>query len=100
MTDESFDPEKHIGESVTFRGTAHNAAAGAIVTVGAAPPIYVDGLDEWSEDVEGKSIEITGVLRLQESDMPAPAPGQAPMHGVADDTFVLDGADWMLIDQD
>jgi hypothetical protein len=95
MDEESFEPGEHLGESVTLRGTARTAAAGAIVSV-AGEPVYVDGLDRWSEEVEGKSIEVTGVLRLRESGLPAPPEGEAPMHGLVDDTFVLDDAEWVL----
>ena len=92
----SFDPGKHIGESVTFRGTARTAAAGAIVSVGGGMPVYIDRLDSWSKEVEGRPIEVTGVLRLRESEVPSPPPGGIPRHGLDTETFVLDEAEWVL----
>jgi hypothetical protein len=59
----SFDADEHIGETVTVRGAAHTAAAGAMVAVDDNPPIYVVGLTEWSEELEGKPVEVTGVLK-------------------------------------
>jgi hypothetical protein len=100
MTDASFDPEEHVGESVTFRGTAWNAAAGATVAVpGTNRPVYIGGLDSWSDELEGKAVEVSGVLRLREADVPPPQEGDLPLHGLDTETFVLDGADWSATDE-
>jgi hypothetical protein len=95
VAEERFDPGKHIGEPVTFRGTALTAAAGAIVT-GAGRPVYVAGLERWDTELEGKPVEVSGVLRRQESELPAAAPGEPPAHGVGAARFMLDEARWAL----
>jgi hypothetical protein len=97
MADESFDPGAHVGQTVTFRGTAMTGAAGAIV-MAASEPVYVDGLEAWTEEAEGRAVEVSGVLRLRESGMPAPDPDGLPLHGIDEDTYVLDDAKWALID--
>ena len=95
MPDARFDPSEHVGESVTLRGTAWTAAAGATVSVpGTNRPIYIGGLDSWSKELEGKGVEVTGVLRLRERQVPPPEEGDLPLHGLDTATFVLDGADW------
>ena len=97
MADESFDPGGHVGQAVTFRGTAMTGAAGAIV-MAAGMPVYVDGLDAWTKEAEGRAVEVSGVLRLRESGMPAKPPGGLPLHGIDEDTYVLDDARWVLTD--
>ena len=101
MTDAGFDPNEHLGESVTLRGTAWNAAAGATLDVaGVRRPIYIGGLDSWSDDLEGKPVEVTGVLRLREADVPPADEGDWPLHGLDTETFVVDGAEWAPTDED
>jgi hypothetical protein len=90
MAEAHFDPREHVGESVTIRGTALTAAAGAIVT-GAGRPVYIGGLERWDKELEGKPVEVSGVLRAQESTLP---PGDPPSHGVDAASFVLDDARW------
>ena len=99
MADASFDPAEHVGEPVTFRGTAWNAAAGATVAVsGSNRPIYIGGLDSWSDELEGKAVEVSGVLRLREADVPPAEEGDLPLHGLDTATFVVDGAEWAAAD--
>ena len=94
MAEARFDPREHVGESVTFRGTALTAAAGAIV-MGVGRPVYIGGLERWSAELEGKPVEVSGVLRAQESALPA---GDPPSHGVDAASFVLDDARWAAAD--
>lgn len=82
-----------IGETVTVRGTAHTAAAGAMVAVDDNPPIYVVGLREWSEELEGKPVEVTGVLKQRPSRIPKVPPGGVHSHG-SGAALVLDDASW------
>jgi hypothetical protein len=94
-----FDPNEHVGESVKLRGTAWTAAAGATVAVaGTTEPIYIGGLDRWSGELEGKDVEVSGVLRLREADVPPAEEGRAPLHGLDTETFVLDDPDWAAAD--
>ena len=96
MTDNGFDPKEHVGESVTIEGTAWNAAAGAMVRVdGVSRPIYIRGLDSWSKELERKAVKVTGVLQLREAQVPRGDETDAPEHGLASATFVLDGAEWV-----
>ena len=92
--DASFDPADHVGNKVTFRGTARSAAAGAVVTVGAGRPIYIAGLHTWDAELEGRPVEVTGVIRRREAQVPPPPPGGVPRHGIPAATFVIDGAEW------
>jgi hypothetical protein len=97
MTD--FDPKEHLGKSVTFSGTAWTAAAGATVEVaGSTQPIYIDGLNSWSKELEGKAVEVSGTLRLRDADVPPAEEGEWPLHGLDSETFVVDGAEWAPAD--
>ena len=95
-----FDPKELVGEKVTLRGTAWTAAAGASLEVAdTTQPIYIDGLDSWSPELEGKVVEVSGTLRLREADVPPAEEGEWPLHGVDRETFVLDGAEWAPADE-
>ena len=97
MSEANFDPSVHVGESVTVEGTARNAAAGAMLKVaGYGRPIYIDGLDSWDEDLVGCALEVTGVLRARDAQVPEG--GDEPEHGLDTATFVLDGAEWTPVD--
>lgn len=98
MTADRFDPPAHVGETVTVRGIARNAAAGAIVTVEDGPPIYIGGLDRWSKDVEGKAVDVTGSVHLRERQTPTRGPSDPPAHGLDHETFVLIDAQWALVE--
>jgi hypothetical protein len=92
VADERFDPGEHDGEQVTFRGTALTAAAGAIVSTGRGRPIYIAGLERWDKELEGRPVEVSGVLRSRASE--PPPPGEMPAHGVDAAALVLDDARW------
>jgi hypothetical protein len=91
----NFDPSEHVGESVRFTGTAWSAMAGATVDVaGTRRPIYIGGLDSWSSELEGKTVEVSGVLRLRDAQVAPAEEGDLPDHGLDTETFVLDEAEW------
>jgi hypothetical protein len=92
-----FDPTQHLGETVTFRGTAHTGRGGAIVMVPDSPPVYVSGLTEWADDVAGKQVEVTGRLRARPSRTPRVVEGGEQYHGVGA-TIALDDARWTVVD--
>jgi hypothetical protein len=92
----SFDPTEHAGQTVTLRGTAATARAGAMVAVPDSPPIYVAGLEEWADDVDGKQVEVTGTIRLRPSRIPPVGPDGARSHGVGE-TVALDDASWTVL---
>ena len=59
---------------------------------GVGRPVYIGGLRRWETQLEGKPVEVSGVLRGREGDLPAGA------HGVASASFVLDDARWSAAD--
>ena len=96
MAEEGIDPGRHVGESVTFRGTAWTAAAGAMVSPSAGLPVYIHGLDSWPPELEGKPVEVTGVVQKRVSE-PPPDFGGLPLHDVDPETFLLHDAEWVLV---
>jgi len=92
----SFDPAAHVGESVTIRGTAVDARAGAIVQLPDGTPIYVAGLFEWEERVSEKEVEVTGRLVHRPSRIPPTAPNGPRYHGLGE-TFALEEASWTVV---
>jgi hypothetical protein len=93
LADGGFDPAEHVGETVSFEATAHDAAGGAIVMVGPGEPIYIGGLARWPRELTGKRVSLTGELRRRESQVPPTPPGGIPAHGLGA-TYVLDAARW------
>jgi hypothetical protein len=91
------DLSRHLGETVTLRGIAHDARAGAILEMADATPIYVAGLGSWERACSGKEVEVTGVLRVRPSPLSEAGPSGMPSHGLSDDTFVIDHASWKLV---
>jgi hypothetical protein len=97
MSVADFDPTAHVGEAVTVTGTARNAGAGAMLRVeGVSRPIYIRGLDSWSRELVGSTLEVSGVLRVR--DPQVAQGGDEPEHGLDTATFVLDDASWAPAD--
>ena len=94
MADRDFDPAEHLGETVSFEATASDAAGGAMVMIGAGPPIYIRGLARWPRELEGRRVSLTGELSRRESQLPPTPPGGIPAHGIPAATYVLDDARW------
>lgn len=97
----AFDPTQELGKDVTFRGTAYNARSGAIVEIEDEDenrtPIYIDGLREWDQALDGKAIEVSGRLEERAAKVP-PRPAGAPqVDGLASATFVLREARWTAV---
>ena len=98
MTNQAeLDPAQHVDQTVTLRGTAYDARAGAIVELPDRTPIYIAGLTSWDEACSGKEIEVTGLLRQRPSRMPNVQPGGEQSHGLPGATFMLEGASWSVI---
>ncbi len=55
--------DKVIGKEVTFLGTARDAKGGAILLLEDNTPIYIEGLDYWSDDLDGKQVSVSGTLK-------------------------------------
>ena len=71
---------------------------GAVVLTEDRTPVYVAGLREWDEDIEGEDIEATGVLRRR-SLAPDPVVDEhgAVSHGAEGSNYVLEGASWKRV---
>ncbi|HVK74334.1 MAG TPA: hypothetical protein VM734_13480 [Kofleriaceae bacterium] len=93
----TFDPRQHVGTKVTFRGTAYDARAGAIVELDDRTPIYVAGLAEWEPALQGKPVEITGTLKERPARTPKVPPGGPQVHGLTGATFVVEDASWRAV---
>ena len=96
-----FDPAQELGKQVTFRGTAYNARAGAIVEIEDEDenrtPIYIDGMREWDSTLHGKAIEVSGRLEERAAKVP-PRPAGAPQaHGLSSPSYVLRDASWTAV---
>ena len=93
----TFDPSQHVGKTVVIRGTAYDARAGAIVELADRTPIYIAGLAEWDPGLQGKPLEVTGLLKeLAARVSPVPA-GGPQLHGLAAPSFVLENATWTAL---
>jgi hypothetical protein len=55
------NPDEMEGKTITIQGKAENSKAGAM-----AGKYYVDDLHSWPEEVHGKTVEVTGRLKLVE----------------------------------
>jgi hypothetical protein len=84
-----------LGEAVTLSGCARDAMMGAVVLTEDRTPIYLAGMREWNEDIEGEDVEVKGVLQRR-SLAPDPVVDEQGnhSHGVEGTNYVLDGASW------
>ena len=86
-----------LDQEVTISGVARNARMGAVVLTSDRTPVFVLGLEEWDDDLDGEPIQATGTLR-RKSLAPDPvvdADGNHS-HGIAGTNLVLEGAAWSL----
>lgn len=60
MTDESQEQE------TTISGKAENLKAGAVLMIDENTPVFIEDMDEWDDDMIGKTIKLTGVLRRKQ----------------------------------
>ena len=93
----TFEPSQHVGKTVVIRGTAYDARAGAIVELDDRTPIYIAGLDEWDPALQGKPIEVTGLLKERPARVPPVQAGGPQLHGLTSSTFVLENATWAVL---
>ena len=93
MSHELFD--RQLDQEITVSGCARDAFMGAVVLTEDRTPIYVDGLREWDEEIEGEDIQATGVLRRR-SLAPDPVVDEdgSVSHGAQGTNYVLEGASW------
>jgi hypothetical protein len=62
MTDKESTDASHEQET-TVSGKAYNAKAGAVLMIDDDTPVYIEGMEEWDDDLIGKKVKLTGVLR-------------------------------------
>ena len=65
------DIEKLIGQKITILGIAKDAKGGAVILTSEKVPIYIKGLDSWSQELYDKQLKVTGVLK-EEKFIPDP----------------------------
>jgi len=87
--------EQQVGTQVTIEGTARNAMAGAVVLTADRTPVYVDGLERWDGQFDGKKISASGTLRKRGADDVVAANGDQAS-GIGGDHFVLEQPTWAL----
>jgi hypothetical protein len=88
--------ERMVGNPVTIDGTARNAAGGAVVLTDDRTPIYIDGLQSWDKNTDGKKIKVKGTLAKRGPDKVVNDKGEHA-HGFADDRFVLEKPSWTVV---
>ena len=86
-----------LDQSVTLSGCARDAMMGAVVLTLDRTPVYLTGMREWREDVEGEDVEVHGVLRRR-SLAPDPVIDSQGnhSHGAQGTNYVLDEVSWKL----
>jgi hypothetical protein len=86
-----------LGQAVTLKGRAGNAMLGAVVVLEDRTPLYVEGLAEWDDAANGRSVSASGVLRRKRLAPEAEWDSQGGRsHGVEGTNWVLEGATWKL----
>jgi hypothetical protein len=61
MTDKKLTDRSQEQET-TVSGKAYNAKAGAVLMIDENTPVYIEGMEEWDDDLIGKSVKLTGVF--------------------------------------
>jgi hypothetical protein len=92
------DLHQNVDQDVTLTGKAETARMGAMVTVdvnGKKRPVYIDGLDRWDSQYDGKDVEVKGTLRFEQPDDVVDQAGNYST-GVPAGRFVLESATWDL----
>ena len=64
-----FPLEARLGHVVTVEGIPEDAKLGALLMIGGARTVWIDGLDAWPPELRGKVVEVTGKV-IQRSDLP------------------------------
>ena len=85
-----------IGTTVTLRGRALDANAGAVLLLEDETPIYIHVLEYWPDEFVGEEVEVRGVLQREKV---IPNPEASPVsHGAAGMNLVLRNASWRKIE--
>lgn len=87
------DSEMIDGSSITIQGVAANSKAGAM-----AGKYFVDGLQNWPADIEGKLVEVTGRLKLVEHKAEdLRSPDGAYSQGMVGTQYLLQKPEWRVV---
>ncbi len=90
-------PAPAVDERVTLIGTARDAKGGAMLVKEDGGTLYVKGLGAWPDELHGKSVSVTGIVR-REKLIPDPKTDDAGAvsQGAFGDQTVIDEAAWKL----
>lgn len=88
----------NVDRSVTVRGNAGNAKAGAVIMGKNGAPVYVAGLDAWPDGLNGKTVGATGTLHTEHHVLPVGPNGEA-YAGLDGDQLLLRDARYGLIQE-
>ena len=71
-----------MGDTVTIEGSARNAKLGAMIH-GDETSYFIDGLDEWPDELDGQQLRVTGRI-ITRDDLPVfeEQPGDLPKTGI------------------
>jgi len=84
-------------EQVTLEGTARDAHSGAVVVLRDRQPLYVEGLERWPAELEGKNVKVSGtVVSRKLAPDPVVAADGAVSAGMVGESWVLTSASWAL----
>jgi hypothetical protein len=64
-----FPLEAKLGQVVTVEGVPENAQLGALLMIGGARTVWIDGLDEWPPELRSQIVQVTGKV-IERSDLP------------------------------
>lgn len=90
--------DSRLGQRVEVAGLAYPAAAGPLVEAEDGGSYYLDGVGDWSDDMIGKRVVVTGTLRLRPAQVETLPPEEEQSHGLPDETLVIDDAQWRPAD--
>lgn len=54
--------DEQLGKNVEITGTAQNAKGGAVVVTEEREVVYVFGLMEWPDEVDGETVKCSGMI--------------------------------------
>jgi hypothetical protein len=86
--------DPRIGQHIEVQGNAYPAAAGPTVDGDDGTSYYLLGVPDWSPEMFGKRVVVTGTLRLRPPQVETLPPDQEQSHGLPDATLVIDDAQW------
>jgi hypothetical protein len=65
----AFPIEDRLGQVVTVQGLPEDAKLGAVLMIGGARTVWIDGLESWPAELRSKVVQVTGRV-IERSDLP------------------------------